>query len=38
MNLNDVNRLLDAGFSAAFIERLLTPAAPAAPAGMDGMY
>ena len=30
MNLNDVNKLLDAGFSAAFIERLLTPApAPA---------
>lgn len=35
MNLEDVNKLLDAGFSAAFIERILTtetPAAPAAPA------
>ena len=32
MNLEDVNKLLDAGFSAAFIERILTaPAAPAAP-------
>ena len=29
MNLEDVNKLLDAGFSAAFIERILT--APAAP-------
>ena len=28
MNLEDVNKLLDAGFSAAFIERILTPAAP----------
>ena len=33
MNLEDVNKLLDAGFSAAFIERILTPAAaPDAPA------
>ena len=33
MNLEDVNKLLDAGFSAAFIERILTPADPApAPA------
>ena len=33
MNLEDVNKLLDAGFSAAFIERILTaPAAPEAPA------
>lgn len=37
MNLEDVNKLLDAGFSAAFIERILTPEAkeateaPAAP-------
>ena len=32
MNLEDVNKLLDAGFSAAFIERILTaPAAPEAP-------
>ena len=29
MNLEDVNKLLNAGFSAAFIERILT--APAAP-------
>lgn len=28
MNLEDVNKLLDAGFSAAFIERILTPVAP----------
>ena len=44
MNLEDVNKLLDAGFSAAFIERILTapeapeapeaPAAPAAPAAL----
>ena len=26
MNLEDVNKLLDAGFSAAFIERIMTPA------------
>ena len=32
MNLEDVNKLLDAGFSAAFIERILTPEAPEAPA------
>ena len=32
MNLNDVNKLLDAGFSAAFIERLLTPAPTPTPA------
>lgn len=32
MNLEDVNKLLDAGFSAAFIERIMTPEAPAAPA------
>ena len=32
MNLKDVNKLLDAGFSAAFIERIMTPAAPADPA------
>ena len=33
MNLEDVNKLLDAGFSAAFIERILSaPAAPEAPA------
>ena len=39
MNLEDVNKLLDAGFSAAFIERIFTapeapeaPEAPAAPA------
>lgn len=31
MNLEEVNKLLDAGFSAAFIERILTPAAPTAP-------
>ena len=31
MNLEDVNKLLDAGFSAAFIERILTPEATAAP-------
>ena len=31
MNLEDVNKLLDAGFSAAFIERILTPEAPDAP-------
>ena len=31
MNLEDVNKLLDAGFSAAFIERILTPAAPENP-------
>ena len=31
MNLEEVNKLLDAGFSAAFIERILTPEAPAAP-------
>ena len=31
MNLEDVNKLLDAGFSAAFIERILTPETPAAP-------
>ena len=39
MNLEEVNKLLDAGFSAAFIERILTapeaPAAPAAPAAPD---
>ena len=35
MNLEDVNKLLDAGFSAAFIERILTPAAPAAPAAPE---
>ena len=29
MNLEDIKKLLDAGFSAAFIERILT--APAAP-------
>lgn len=28
MNLEEVNKLLYAGFSAAFIERILTPAAP----------
>lgn len=32
MNLEDVNKLLDAGFSAAFIERILTPAPAPAPA------
>ena len=32
MNLEDVNKLIDAGFSAAFIERILTPEAPEAPA------
>ena len=32
MNLEDVNKLLDAGFSAEFIERILTPETPAAPA------
>lgn len=31
MNLEEVNKLLDAGFSAAFIERILTPETPAAP-------
>lgn len=31
MNLEDVNKLLDAGFSAAFIERILTPETPVAP-------
>ena len=45
MNLEDVNKLLDAGFSAAFIERILTapaapedttvPAAPASPAAPE---
>lgn len=39
MNLEDVNKLLDAGFSAAFIERILTPAdapdVPAAPAAPE---
>ena len=35
MNLEDVNKLLDAGFSAAFIERILTPTAPAAPAATE---
>ena len=45
MNLEDVNKLLDAGFSAAFIERILSapeapeapeaPAAPAAPAAPE---
>ena len=29
MNLEEVNKLLDAGFSAAFIERILMPEAPA---------
>ena len=29
MNLEDVNKLLDAGFSAAFIERIMMPEAPA---------
>ena len=32
MNLEDVNKLLDAGFSAAFIERIMTPAPDPAPA------
>ena len=32
MNLEDVNKLLDAGFSAAFIERILSPAPDPAPA------
>ena len=32
MNLNDVNKLLDAGFSAAFIERLMTPDPAPTPA------
>lgn len=32
MNLEEVNKLLDAGFSAAFIERILTSETPAAPA------
>ena len=37
MNLEEVNKLLDAGFSAAFIERILTaPEAPAAPADPSG--
>ncbi len=31
MNLEEVNKLLDAGFSAAFIERILTQAAPETP-------
>lgn len=31
MNLEDVNKLLDAGFSAAFIERIMTPASDPAP-------
>lgn len=31
MNLEEVNKLLDAGFSAAFIERILTQETPAAP-------
>ena len=35
MNLEDVNKLLDAGFSAAFIERILMPEAPAAPAAPE---
>lgn len=35
MNLEDVNKLLDAGFSAAFIERILTPEAPTAPAAPE---
>ncbi len=36
MNLEDVNKLLDAGFSAPFIERILTaPEAPAAPEAPD---
>ena len=36
MNLEDVNKLLDAGFSAQFIERVLTAsAAPAAPTPED---
>ena len=36
MNLEDVNKLLDAGFSAAFIERILTaPEAPEAPAAPE---
>ena len=45
MNLEEVNKLLDAGFSAAFIERILTapaapedttvPAAPASPAAPE---
>ncbi len=38
MNLEDVNKLLDAGFSAAFIERILTketPATPTAPTAPD---
>ena len=32
MNLEDVNKLLDAGFSAAFIERILSPAPAPDPA------
>ena len=32
MNLEDVNKLLEAGFSAAFIERILTPAPVPDPA------
>lgn len=36
MNLEEVNKLLDAGFSAAFIERILTaPAAPESPAAPE---
>lgn len=35
MNLEEVNKLLDAGFSAAFIERILTPETPAAPAALE---
>ena len=32
MNLEEVNKLLDAGFSAAFIERILAPAPAPDPA------
>ena len=32
MNLDDVNKLLDAGFSAAFIERIMTPTPDPVPA------
>lgn len=35
MNLEDVNKLLDAGFSAAFIERIMTPETPAASTALD---
>ena len=35
MNLEDVKKLLDAGFSAAFIERILTPTAPEATASPE---